>query len=91
MAMHQKMNVRQYALRTVLSDLMVLDGRFELNHSESDERSIQRHKVRQVCKRKASDEPRERPNKIIMTEMAKQDTPDLLTGDVKSVKQAISG
>ena len=56
---------------TDLSDLTVLDGRFEHNHSEPDERLIQRHKVRQECKRKASDEPGERPNKIIMTEIAK--------------------
>jgi hypothetical protein len=71
---------------TDLSDLMVLDGRFDHNHSEPDERSIQRHKVRQECKRKASDEPGERPNKIIITEI---DTTDLLPGDVKSVRQAI--
>ena len=38
---------------------------------------------------KDSDEPGERPNKISMTEMLKQDTPDLLTGDLKSVIQAI--
>ena len=50
---------------TDLSDLMVLDGRFEHNHSEPDERSIQRHKVCQECKHKASDEPGERPNKVI--------------------------
>jgi hypothetical protein len=56
---------------TDLSDLTVLDGRFEHNHSEPDERLIQRHKVRQECKRKASDEPGERSNKIIMTEIAK--------------------
>jgi hypothetical protein len=29
---------------TDLSDLMMLDGRFEHDHSEPDERSIQRHK-----------------------------------------------
>ena len=68
---------------TDLSDLMVLGGRFEHNHSEPDERSIQRHKVRQECKRKDSDEPGERPNKIIMTEIAKQDKTDLLPGDVR--------
>jgi hypothetical protein len=73
---------------TDLSDLMVLDGRFEHNHSEPDERSIQRHKVRQECKRKASDEPGERPNKIIITEI---DTTDLLPGDVKSVREETHG
>ena len=67
---------------------MVLDGRFEQTHSEPDERSIQRHQVRQECIRKASDEPRERPNKI-MTEIATQDTTAHLPGDVKSVRQAI--
>jgi len=50
---------------------MVLDSRFEHNHSGPDERSIQRHKVRQACTRLTSDEPGERPNKIFMTEIAK--------------------
>ena len=68
---------------------MVLDGQFEHNHSEPDERSIQRHKVHQECKRKALDEHGERPNKIIMTDIVKQDTTDLLPGDVKSVRHAI--
>ena len=68
---------------------MVWDSRFKHNHSEPDERSIQRHKVRQEHKREASDEPGERPNKIIMTKIAKQDTTDLLPGDAKSVRQAI--
>ena len=65
---------------------MVLEGRFEHNHSEPDERSIQRHNVRHECKRVALDEPGERPNKIIMTEIAKQDTTDPLSSDVKSVR-----
>ena len=67
----------------------MLDGRFEHNNSETDERLIQRHKVRQECKCKASDEPGEKPNKIITTEIAKQDTTDLLPGDVKWVRQGI--
>jgi hypothetical protein len=67
-----------------------LSDRFNIAyHSESDERWIQRHKVHQESKRKASVEPGERPNKIIMTEIAKQDTTDLLPGDVKSVRQGI--
>jgi hypothetical protein len=49
----------------------------------------QKHKVRQECNRKASDELGERPNKIIMTEIAKQNTTVLLPGDVKSVRQAL--
>ena len=80
-----KKNARQH-ITTDLSDFIGVRRPFEDNHSE---RSIQRHKVCQECKRKASDEPGERPNKTIMTEIAKQDTADLLPGDVKSGRQAI--
>jgi hypothetical protein len=68
---------------------MIIDGRFEHNHGEPDDRTVQRLKVRQECKRKATDEPGERPNKIIMGEIARQDSTELLPEDVKSVRQAI--
>jgi hypothetical protein len=67
---------------------MIIDGRFEHNHAEPDDRTVQRLKVRQECKRKATDEPRERPNKIIMGEIATQDSTELVPEDVKSVRQA---
>ena len=73
---------------TDLSDLMVLDGHSSITIL-SQMRSSQRHKGRQESKLKASDEMGERPNKIIMTEIAKQDTTDLLQSDVKSVRQGI--
>jgi hypothetical protein len=74
-----KKNARQH-ITTDLSDLMVLDGHSSITIL---------CQMRDRCKRKASDEPGERPNKIIMTEIAKQDTTDLLPGDVKSGRQAI--
>jgi hypothetical protein len=88
---------------TDLNDLMIIDGRFEHNHAEPDNRTVQRLKVRQECKRKDTDEPGERqeckrkdtdepgerPNKIIMGEIARQDSTELVPEDVKSVRQAI--
>jgi hypothetical protein len=68
---------------------MIIDGRFEHNHAEPDNRTVQRLKVRQECKRKATDESGERPNKMIMGEIARQDSTELVPEDVKSVRQAI--
>jgi hypothetical protein len=68
---------------------MIIDGRFEHNHAEPEDRTVQRLKVRQECKRKATDEPGERHNKIIMGEIARQDSTELVPEDVKSVRQAI--
>jgi hypothetical protein len=34
-------------LDTDLNDLMIIDGRFEHNHTERDDRTVQRLKVRQ--------------------------------------------
>jgi hypothetical protein len=74
---------------TDLNDLMIIDGRYEHNHGEPDDITVQRLKVRQECKRKATDESGERPNKIIMGEIARQDSTELVPEDVKSVRQAI--
>jgi hypothetical protein len=68
---------------------MIIDGRFDHNHAEPDNRTVQRLKVRQECKRKATDESGERPNKMIMGEIARQDSTELVPEDVKSVRQAI--
>jgi hypothetical protein len=35
---------------TYLNDLMIIDGRYEHNHGEPDDRTVQRLKVRQECK-----------------------------------------
>ena len=69
---------------TDLNDLMIIDGRFEHNHAEPDDRTVQRLKVRQ-----GYDEPGERPNKIIMGEIARQDSTELVPEDVKYVRKAI--
>lgn len=74
---------------TDLQDLMVLDGRFEHSHEEPENRTIQRQKIRDSCKRKAEEEPGERPAKIIMSEIGKAESEELLPSDVKSVRQAI--
>ena len=74
---------------TDLNDLMIIDGRFEHNHAESDDRTVQRLKGRQECKRTATDEPGKRPSKIIMDEIARQDSTELVPEDVKCVRQAI--
>ena len=70
---------------------MVLDGRYSsiniLSQMRDQFKDIKF--VRQEYKSKASDEPGERSNKIIMTEIDKQDTTCLLPGDVKSVRHAI--
>ena len=72
-----------------LNDLMIIDGRYEHNHGEPDDRTVQRLKARQECKRKATDEAGERPSKIIMGEIARHDSTELVPEDVKYVPQAI--
>ena len=74
---------------TYLNDLMIIDGRYEHNHGEPDDRTVQRLNVRQECKRKATDEAGERPSKIIMGEIARHDSTELVPEDVKYVRQAI--
>jgi hypothetical protein len=44
---------------------------FEHNHSEPDERDIERQQIRQHCKRKAIEESSERPSKLIFQEIEK--------------------
>jgi hypothetical protein len=41
---------------------MILDGRLDHNHTEPEPRTMERQKIRQACKRKAEDEPSERPS-----------------------------
>jgi len=50
--------------RTDLSDLMVLDERFDHYHDEADIKQIGKS-----CKRKATEEPCERSSKLILSEI----------------------
>jgi hypothetical protein len=66
-----------------------LEGRFEHNHSEPDERDIERQEIRQHCKRKAIEESSERPSKLIIQEIEKNNSEEMLPKDIISVRQAI--
>ena len=65
--------------KTDLDDCIILDGRLEHDHAESDRRNIERQRVRQACKRKAEDEPSERPSKLIIKEIDKVGVNELVT------------
>ena len=75
--------------KTDLEELMVLEGRFEHNHSEPDERDIERQQIRQHCKRKAIEESSERPSKLIIQEIEKNNSEEMLPKDIISVRQAV--
>ena len=68
---------------------MILDGRPDHNHTEPEPRTMERQKIRQACKRKAEDEPSERPSKFIIKEIEKVSVAELVTQDIKSVRQAM--
>ena len=51
-----------------LQELIVLGGRFDHCHEEPNQRNIEKQKVRTECKRKAEEEPCERPCKLIIQE-----------------------
>ena len=51
--------------RTDFVDTMILGGRFDDEHVEEEDRTIERRALRQACKQKAVAEPCERPNKLI--------------------------
>ena len=44
---------------------MILGGRFDHDHVEDEDRTIEMKTLRQTCKQKAIAEPCERPNKLI--------------------------
>ena len=75
--------------KTDLEELVVLGGRFEHKHSEPDERDIERQQIRQNCKRKAIEEPSERPSKLIVQEIEKNNSEEMLPKDIISVRQAV--
>jgi hypothetical protein len=54
--------------KTDLQELIVLGGRFDHCHDEPNQRNIENQKVRTECKRKAEEEPYERPCKLIIQE-----------------------
>ena len=43
--------------RTDLEDIMILEGRFDHDHVEEEDRTIERQALRQTCKQKAVAEP----------------------------------
>ena len=51
--------------RTDLEDTMILGGRFDRDHVEEEDRTIERQALRQTCKQKAVAEPCERPYKSV--------------------------
>lgn len=75
--------------KTDLADLTILDGRFDHNHPQPEDKQFHRHKVRQGCKRKATEDPVERPSTIILNEVAKNYPVDFLPEDVHALRQAI--
>jgi hypothetical protein len=50
--------------KTDLADQNILDGRFYHNHGVPEDRTFHRHKVKQSCKLKATENPTERPPNI---------------------------
>ena len=67
--------------KTDLQELMVLGGRFDNCHEQSNQRNIEKQKVRNGCKRKAEEEPCERPCKLIIQEIEKQNLTEILHKD----------
>jgi len=68
---------------------MILDGRLDHNHTEPEPRTMERQKISHACKRKAEDEPLERPSILIIKEIEKVGVAELVTHDIKSVRQAM--
>ena len=75
--------------RTDLEDTLILGGRFDHDHVEEDDRTIERQALRQTCKQKAVAEPSERPNKLIIAEVQKNSSSEMLPQDVRAVRQAV--
>jgi hypothetical protein len=68
---------------------MILGGYFNHTYGEIDTRSVERQRIRQGCKRKATEEPSERPYKIIINEIQKTNPAKILLQDITSVRQTI--
>jgi hypothetical protein len=59
--------------KTDVNDLMILDNQ-RMDHSQEpeQERTLQRQKLRQECKKRALEETTERPKKELITELRKR-------------------
>jgi hypothetical protein len=66
---------------------MILGSNCNHTHGEIDTRSVERQRIRQGCKRKATEEPSERPSKIIINEIQKTNPAEILPQDIASVRQ----
>ena len=61
------------------------------NHDEESSRSIEVHKLRQSCKGKATEDPFQRPSKVIALEIQKgvAQTEEMLPKDMKMIRRAV--
>ena len=64
--------------KTDLQELMILGGQFDQCQEEPNQKNIEKQKVRTECKRKAEEEPCERPCKRIIQETEKQNPTEIL-------------
>ena len=62
---------------------MVLGGRFDHCNEEPNQRNFEKQKVRTECKRKADEEPCERPCKLIIQEIEKQNLTEILPKNIR--------
>ena len=70
----------------------ILNENIHHNHEEDSTRTTERQRLRQQCKRKATDDPYERPSKIIMKEISnehEQSESQLIPKDIVSVRMAM--
>lgn len=72
-----------------LTDLMVLEGRIDHSHDHEDDRTYQRPKLRQAYKRKASEDLKKRPQKLIIAETGKTENENLIPDDISAGKYHI--
>ena len=73
--------------KTDVNDLMIIDNQ---SQEPEQERTLQRQKLRQECKKRALEETTERSKKEIITELRKKEkteTDKLLPEEVSSVRQ----
>ena len=80
--------------KTDVNDLMIIidNQRMDHSHKPEQERTLQRQKLRQECKKRALEETTERPKKVIITELGKKEkteTYKLFPEDVSSVRQSV--
>ena len=69
--------------KTDLQELMVLGGRYDHCHEEPNQRNIEKQKVRTEYKWKAEEEPCERPCKLTIQEIEKQNLTEILPKDIR--------